>query len=274
MHSRKGFKPKKFLLRKVVAVFSATTSRKKAPTLRRSHALLPQERNPNAGRRTQKGETPSPVSLSGSGIAAGLGRNITARHRRNITAGRLCVAGPRRLRLSRRAETSVRAFMPVSWARLRQHVGHHGCRYRCPGGKDGAAGNWCKQPGTRAGGQANGRAVWAAARATGVARALASGARRARVGRQSSPAGARPALLAARVTICVVPRLERNQGGSAQRGLDGSTEATLVCPVTHHCGGSGGRRGTPLMHLQLPHHMNDADVTDVHICTGSYSTRY
>ena len=75
-------------------------------------------------------------------------------------------------------------------------------------------------------------------------------------------------------TICVVPRLERNQGGSAQRGLDGSTEATLVCPVTHHCGGSGGRRGTPLMHLQLPHHMNDADVTDVHICTGSYSTRY
>ena len=58
------------------------------------------------------------------------------------------------------------------------------------------------------------------------------------------------------------------------RGLDGSTEATLVCPVTHHCGGSGGRRGTPLMHLQLPHHMNDADVTDVHICTGSYSTRY
>ena len=29
--------------------------------------------------------------------------------------------------------------------RLRRYVGHHGCRYRCPGGKDGAAGNWCEQ---------------------------------------------------------------------------------------------------------------------------------
>ena len=197
MHSRKRFK--KFLREKKLLQFSPAAHRKKASNPSAQPRFIAAGEEPNAGRRTQKGETPSPVSISGSGIAAGLGRNVTARHRRNITAGRLCVAGPRRLRLSRRAETSVRAFMPVSWARLRQHVGHHGCRYRCPGGKDGAAGNWCKQPGTRAGGQANGRAVWAAARATGVARALASGARRARVGRQSSPAGARPALLAARV---------------------------------------------------------------------------
>ena len=117
---------------------------------------------PNAGRRTQKGETPSPVSISGSGIAAGLGRNVTARHRRNITAGRLCVAGPRRLRLSRRAETSVRAFMPVSWARLRQHVCHHGCGAPAARtaplatGASNLAARW--RP-------ANGRAVWAAARA-------------------------------------------------------------------------------------------------------------
>ena len=56
--------------------------------------------------------------------------------------------------------------------------------------------------------------------------------------------------------------LERNSG-SAQRVFDGSTEATLVCSVTHHCG--MWRRGTPLMHLQLPHHMNDAGDRRSHL---------
>ena len=204
----------------------------------------------------KKEKRPRPSRFQAAALppgSAATSRPATARQ--HPRPGRLCVAGPRRLRLSGGLKPpSVRS-----------------CQSAGPvcGSTSATTAAATDAPAARTAPLATGASSLVRAlaakrmiepyglrRATGVARALASGARRARVGRQSSPSGgARPALLAARVTICVVPRLERSQGGSAQRGLDGSTEATLVCPVTHHCGGSGGQRGTPLVHFAVaaPH---------------------
>ena len=153
-----------------------------------------------------------------------------------------CVAGPRRLRLSRRAETSVRAFMPVSWARLRQHVPPR-LPLQTPAARTAPLATGASNL-ARAGGQANDRAVWAAAHATGVARALASGARRARVGRQSSPAGARPAL--GRESPSVSSTRPRNQGGLSgcrePRRLHGSPLLVLSRTIVAVAVGGVARR--------------------------------